>query len=194
MSAISQSELNETPRFTSSLQVSSRRSESQCIHTLYPSVQSFVDNVLWTLNRNRCFDETNFEENAAAFSNSFDSHRLCTLCKHTILSTLPLGDFLWNHDADFSKISIYLRLYASLLDHPKIPKILVKECRRSMDVYIDGESTGRKEGFESLCQLLLNLTISLVWRAGYDSEPEAYLRLTELIVMSTKKVRVDGFL
>lgn len=175
---------------TSASEDSSCLSDTRCIHTYYQSVQRFVDHLMWTLCRTRYRNSKRFERQSAALYNLMNSHRLCTLCKHTNLARTSLGDLFRDYgiqhyvlDVDILKIPLCSCLYASLLDHPRMPRIMMKECnkstKREKNRKIERESIGGFN-FTFLCRLLEFILLKVEDEAGL------YRKLFELLFLSTK--------
>eukprot|EP01084_Bolivina_argentea_P114600 203991_1 len=123
------------------IQMDSIPSADDCQHTLYPSPQTFINHMLWTLHP-KSSSHHKVRNHLTHFNMQFIMHMTCTNCINTLLSTItfkdcinlysiwyrePKMEFIQNEKYRFNS-SISQMLLMHLCFHPQMPKIMIKTC------------------------------------------------------------------
>eukprot|EP01084_Bolivina_argentea_P086769 156799_1 len=129
---------------------------NSCAHVFYPSSSTFIDHILWVLHP-ASIESKFYEQHLHVFMCNSLMVNICTNCSNIMLSKVSFSDILtlysvwsrfpvtYTHMVSNNGVPgriplLNSQLYASLFQHPKIYRLLVKSCPLTKKTYYFGES------------------------------------------------------
>ena len=108
----------------------------------YPSIQMFVDHVLWVLRQ--CEDPDIYVLHNQVLTRLMRNLVFCGHCRNILISSTKMMEVVCSADKmiTHSRSQVYrssaeLRriVWCRLFEHPKVPKVMMQICRRSMSAF-----------------------------------------------------------
>ena len=135
--AVTRRQLSKLKRIARQCYLSDALNPEECAHKHYPSAQSFVNHLIWTLDQNSGTAQTHQE----VIQDLFLTHCLCGFCRNMMLCRMPLH-VLFSNPAIInyrilnpSRCFTFYSLQLRMCNHPKFFKAMIKTAPSSMKVF-----------------------------------------------------------